>query len=584
MAHIFLHLPLRVIFLIACACCFRLPILTSQPTAEKILALPVEQQLRAIWFWDSQQYLKDTSATYAYFNTLASDFNRQKEYFLEKQARMANLEFSTIHLHLYRPYSIHLINQAIEEAKKRGWKEIEAECYLRKGLLFYKQWKYGVAFEYIQKGYNLLKEIGFGKCPLIIRHLEEIGLAYYEFGDPEGAIHFLREALAQTPVLTEIGEKRKTMNTIAVCFNQLEQYDSSIHYLTLAHNESVFVNDTFWAALTNGNKGYVFYLQGKYDDALPLMEMDFQQSKRYTEWPSAVNAAMSLATIHLKKGDLKKAEYYLDFAQKYKNYGDPRHMSGFYKNLATINRLKGNYTEAFSQIDSFLFYKEQFEKEKNTKTINQARLKVEVDQHASEIKLLETARSRQVLIRNGLLLIVVLTGIFAFVIVQLQRTRQNKERQLATLRQQAADLELTNAKKQLGFFTTALKEKNELVESFMNELALVHQSGQDQANERTEHIQMLLNSTILTEEDWKTFRQMFDLVYPGFFIRLKEKLQDLTPAETRLLALTKLQLAPKEMAAMLGISYDAIKKSRQRLRKKINLPEEGSLDELVDLI
>jgi tetratricopeptide (TPR) repeat protein len=567
-----------------CACCVGISPINSQKTAEEILTLPEELQLRAIWFWDSKQYLEDTLATYAYFKKLASDFTSRKEFFLAKQARMASLEFSTIQLHLYRPYSIVLINEAIEEAKKKGWKEIEAECYLRKGLLYYKQWKYGSAFEYIQKGYMLLKDIGFDKCPLIIRHLEEIGLAYYEFGDPEGAIHYLREALAQTPVLVEIGEKRKTMNTIAVCFNQLEQYDSSIHYLTLAHDESVFVHDTFWAALTDGNKGYVFYLQEKYDEALPLMKMDFQQSIRYKEWPSAVNAAMTLATIHLKKGEIEKAEIYLDFAQKYKNYSDPRHMSGFYKNLATISRLKGNYTEAFNQIDSFLFYKEEFEKEKNSKTINQARLKVEVDQHASELKLLETARSRQVLIRNGLLLIVILTGIFAVVIVQLQRTRQIKEKQLATLREQAANVELENAKKQLGFFTTALKEKNELVESFMNELALIHQSGQNQANERTENIQLLVNSTILTEEDWKNFRQMFDLVYPGFFIRLKEKLQDLTPAETRLLALTKLQLAPKEMASMLGISYDAIKKSRQRLRKKINLPEEGSLDELVEMI
>jgi len=38
------------------------------------------------------------------------------------------------------------------------------------------------------------------------------------------------------------------------------------------------------------------------------------------------------------------------------------------------------------------------------------------------------------------------------------------------------------------------------------------------------------------------------------------------------------------MAAMLGLTYEAIKKSRQRLRKKINLPEEGNLDELVELI
>ncbi len=58
------------------------------------------------------------------------------------------------------------------------------------------------------------------------------------------------------------------------------------------------------------------------------------------------------------------------------------------------------------------------------------------------------------------------------------------------------------------------------------------------------------------------------------------KMPDLSAADTRLIALTKLQLPPKDMAAMLGVSYDAIKKARQRLRKKINLPEEGSLDEL----
>lgn len=561
-----------------------IPQVTGQMTADEILALPEEQQLSAIWFWDNQQLLTDTLATYAYFETLESDFRKKKEYFLAKQAWMACLEFRTIIMHLYNPYSIDLVNQAIEKAKKNGWKELEAECYLRKGLLFYKQWKYGPAFEYIHKGYDQLKEIGFDKCPLMIRHLEEIGLAYYEFGDPDGAIHYLREALAQIPVLVKVGEKRKTMNTIAMCFNQLEQYDSSIHYLTLAHEESVFVHDTFWAALTDGNKGYVFYLQGKYDEALPLMEMDFNQSTRYTEWPSAVNAAMTLTTIHLKKGEVEKAESYLDFARKYKNHVDLRHMSGFYKNLATINRLKGNYTEAFQHIDSFLLYKDRYEKEKNTKTINQARLKVEVDQHANEIKLLETARSRQVLIRNGLLLMLTLTGIFAMVVVQQQRTRQRKERQLAELRQASADAELENAKKQLGFFTTALKEKNELVDSFRYELEMLHQSGMEQTSTRVEHIQALLNSTILTEDDWKTFRQLFDHVHPGFFVRLKEKLPDLTPAETRLIALTKLQLTPKEMAGMLGISYDAIKKTRQRLRKKINLPEEGGLDELVEMI
>ena len=155
---------------------------------------------------------------------------------------------------------------------------------------------------------------------------------------------------------------------------------------------------------------------------------------------------------------------------------------------------------------------------------------------------------------------------------------------MAAMRQQSAEAELESARSQLNVFTNALREKTELVESFKQEIEILQHQTEEQTSHRVEQIQTLLNATILTEEDWKEFRQMFDKVHPGFFVRLKEKFNDLSPAETRLLALTKLQLAPKEMAAMLGISYDAIKKSRQRLRRKIDLPEEGGLDELVEMI
>lgn len=570
--------------MIALTCCMSIQTTSGQKTAKEILSLPKDQQLRTLWnLWPTEE-ITDTNAFTSYLTTLETDFDAYGESMLARQAWLLKIEFKTVYLHLYRPYSIDLINEAIEEARKKGWKQMEAECTLRKGLLYYTHLKWGPAFEYIQKGYNQLKQLGFENSPRIIHLLEEIGKCYYEFGDPEGAIQYLREALAQPMVIDQKGDMRKTMNTIGVCFNKIEQYDSALHYFTLAHDISVMVKDTFWAALTNGNKGNILFLQGKHDEAIPLIEKDYTESLRYGEWPSAVNAALLLTTIYLKKADVGKAEYYLAYAVKNKNYNNPREMAGFYKNLAAISRLKGFDGDAFSYIDSSMFYKERDEKEKNIKTINQAKLKVEVEQHANQIKLLESARSKQVLIRNGLLFILLLIGVFTLIVFHQQRLRQNKERQLAEMRQLAADSELENAKKQLAFFTNALKEKNELVESFRTELEMLHQSDTNQSDARIEHINALLNSTILTEEDWKSFRQMFDLVHPGFFIRLKEKMSDLTPAETRLLALTKLQLAPKEMAAMLGISYDAIKKSRQRLRKKINLPEEGGLDELVEMI
>ena len=51
-----------------------------------------------------------------------------------------------------------------------------------------------------------------------------------------------------------------------------------------------------------------------------------------------------------------------------------------------------------------------------------------------------------------------------------------------------------------------------------------------------------------------------------------------------MLSLTRLKLSTKEMASMLGVSADTIKKTRQRLRKKIDLAEDQSLEDIVGYI
>ena len=85
---------------------------------------------------------------------------------------------------------------------------------------------------------------------------------------------------------------------------------------------------------------------------------------------------------------------------------------------------------------------------------------------------------------------------------------------------------------------------------------------------------------MLTDDDWKNFVRLFDTVHEGFLNRLKEKLPGLSPAETRFVALSKLRLNNKEMAAMLGVSTDAIRQTRSRLKRKLNLIDEALEDSL----
>ena len=70
-------------------------------------------------------------------------------------------------------------------------------------------------------------------------------------------------------------------------------------------------------------------------------------------------------------------------------------------------------------------------------------------------------------------------------------------------------------------------------------------------------------------------------MYPGFFIKLTNKFPEITSAEQRMAALTRLHLSSRQIASMLGISIDSVHKSRQRLRQRFKVGTETNLDEMV---
>ena len=76
-------------------------------------------------------------------------------------------------------------------------------------------------------------------------------------------------------------------------------------------------------------------------------------------------------------------------------------------------------------------------------------------------------------------------------------------------------------------------------------------------------------------------KTLFEKIHPLFFQQLKQKAADITLAEQRMAALTRLQLTSKQMAAMLGISVDSVHKTRQRLRQRLQLSNDINLDEYI---
>ena len=541
----------------------------AQP--DSILAAPPEQQIMLSWKWWNKVTKLDSAVVMPQLIKAEELFDQKGKTLLRQQAWLMQ--------YLYRAWRLNYENncalmlEAAKLAEEKNWPLIQAECQHYAGLFCFIQGSYGPAFEYMLRAQNIFSTENYGAYSYALRYSDGLANCYYRFGEYEQSLKYLKQTMKLPAYWSPVVYFPSIYNTIALCYRHLNKYDSAEIWFSRAHEAATLANDSFYMALSNGNLGQSYYLQGQYDKALLLLETDYQVSLRSLEKGSATNAAIVLASIHIKKGELVQAEKYIDACREFVSTShDISLLNNWYENLYRFYKAKKDYKNVGLYTDSLLMYKDSVAARRDKKTYNQALLKIEAEQHINEVSRLESQRKQQILLRNSLLTGLVLLSIIALLGVNRQLLKRNKEKALA-------EQQLHFAQQELLHHTHKLKEKNELLEQLRNEM-----SSQLNGNERIENINRLHATTILTDEDWKTFRELFEKVYPGFFIRLKEKMPDLGAADTRLLALTKLQLPPKDMAAMLGVSYDAIKKARQRLRKKINLPEEGSLDELVEMI
>jgi tetratricopeptide (TPR) repeat protein len=544
----------------------------SQP--DSILSLPAGKQVSALW----KQYYpdlvkKDSQQVMQELKKLEDLFEHKGNLLLRRQVWLMQ------HLYLaqkerYNPlHGASVMLNAAEMAHEKDWDLIEAECWHNAGGFYFNAGKSVLAFEYMLKAQNVFDEYGKDEYPYLVKYADAIAGCYYHFGEFREAVRYLHKIIPLSEDPNALIYFPSVYNTLGLCYQQLKIYDSAAIWFGKSYDRAAFYKDTFYMGLANGNLGFTWYLQGQYDKALPLLQADHAASTRAGELGSAANAAVLLADICIKKGQLPVAENYLDLTREfvYKS-GSVSLRKSWYEDLFYLYKAKKEYGKMELYADSLLAYKDSVAVMLDKKAFNQTVLKLESEKYMNEVNQLESRRKQQIMLRNSLLIGLVLLAIIAMLWVNRQLLKHNKEKELA--RQQ-----LVFAEQELTTFTEQLKEKNTLLERLRDEMEQANDS-----QERTGTINSLLESTILTEEEWKKFRQLFEKVYPGFFIRLKDKIPDLSPTETRLLALTKLQLSPKDMASMLGVSYDAIRKAKQRLRKKINLPEEGGLEELVELV
>jgi DNA-binding CsgD family transcriptional regulator len=214
----------------------------------------------------------------------------------------------------------------------------------------------------------------------------------------------------------------------------------------------------------------------------------------------------------------------------------------------------------------------------NVKQISELQLKYETAQKDKQITSLNAKAKFQTLERNAFIVVFILLVAIAVLLY----IKERKRKDLLVSEKQLLNEELKNAELELLYFTDNLKQKNEIIEEFKAEIE--HLQLQHIAASDMENLEKLIKAHIMTDENWESFKKLFAKVHTGFFTILKQKFPNLTSTDARILSLIKLQLSNYEMANMLGITIEGIKKSKQRLRKKMELNRDENIENIVGSI
>jgi DNA-binding CsgD family transcriptional regulator len=566
-------------------------------------ASPAQRIRLVLSYFDTCQAVTQHQTTaFRLLDQLDALSQQQNDGQLERYSRFLRDTYAKNNPSLTNRQKAELFLRVAQQAEVDNDAQIAGVCEHFAGQYFYLSEDYGKAFQYLLAANHRFQQIGYEHIPEIHRYLYELAFNYYYLNEDEKVIALLTEATRYSPFNPNL--HIQTYNTMAMA--QARQHPDSPNSARLARQNyqkayqvALSYRDSVWMGIVYGNLGGLYANQKQWQAALDAYRVDYQatmQTGQKLGYP--IGTAVAMAEAFYGLGQLDSCRHYLSEAVRMyrinaqaadysQGFQDELFWEHYYKVSRLYYQTTGKLSESVRCADSLLVYQERINKRYRSKAAAVAEQRLLVMQQQAELQTREDQNKQQRLVLGlGAGVALLIAGLLGLLYRSSQHRRRQeaianaeREKRLA-LENQLVTGELERAKADLTQYIDSLKSKNDLIEQISGELVSARREPDSGQSNR---IAALLNSVILTDKDWMRFRQLFEQAHPRFFEKLHQAQPDLTPAEVRLLTLLKLDIPTKEMGFMLGVSADTIRKSRYRLRKKLdNLHADTRLWSLIE--
>ncbi|NTW24706.1 MAG: tetratricopeptide repeat protein [Lentimicrobium sp.] len=340
-------------------------------------------------------------------------------------------------------------------------------------------------------------------------------------------------------------------------------------------------------ATATSERALMLYDLGRYREALPMAEKAYEMVLETDDNYQIVYDASLIARILIKLGQHGRAVELL------KMVIERAHIAGLiaeeqagHKYLSEAYRASGRWQDALLSLERYHQLKDSIDGVEVQNALNNLQTRFETEKKQQLIDRLNEknlAHEKRNRLFIGLLLVSVLVLLLLVLIIRLRnRTiRQNKalrarDQEIHKLESEHLTLSLAYKTRELSTATLHLINKNEVLNDLKNKLE-ASEPNQPELRQVIRQIDQNIN----LDNDWQNFSRHFEEVHPGFFRKLKEKFSSLTPNEERLCAYLAINLNTKEISQMLNVTTAAVDKSRNRLRRKLEILPEVNLNEFL---
>lgn len=458
-------------------------------------------------------------------------------------------------------------SQALELADDLHFPRGKAKACSCLGSVAINTGNYPQATEYILQALRLYEglhdEFRIAAC------YNNLGLVYFDHQEWDLALTNYKKALASWRQQEDKSGVVRVLNNMGKVYEKKGQDAKALEMYLESMTLSEKINAKVVMGISLSNIGAIHFRQGAYAKSLlyrqKALEVFNETTNRIDQ--AEVYAAISETYLALSQPDkaIALAQQGLDIALP-ANFR--KVIARLYASLAKGHALVKNYQPAYQYQAMYSSLQDSLVNAENAYNIQKFRHFYELEKEQQTIGSLHQLVASEIGRRNTFLVTLVATILIALLITNRQQ-----------LKIKMKEAEIASKKHQLELYTQSLLEKSEIIDYIGAELESLKETPSAE-QERVEKINRILQQNLLTEDDWENFKRNFEEVYAGFFTALRYQ-ADVSDAELRLSALIRLRLSLKECGLMLGISPDSVKKARFRLKKKLALQENETLEEFM---